>query len=66
MITQEFENRIKSKRLTQVEQVVAEYILHNFHTVGFMTTTDIANELNISDASVLERHVRSATTGLKS
>lgn len=52
MITQEFENRIKSKRLTQVEQVVAEYILHNFHTVGFMTTTDIANELNISDASV--------------
>ena len=52
MITQEFENRIKSKRLTQVEQVVAESILHNFHTVGFMTTTDIANELNISDASV--------------
>lgn len=52
MITQEFENRIKSKRLTQVEQVVAEHILHNFHTVGFMTTTDIANELNISDASV--------------
>ena len=52
MITKKFENLIKNTKLTKTEQIIAEYILHNFNTIGFMTTTDIGDVLNVSEASI--------------
>ncbi len=47
------EDRITNTELTKTEQMIAEYILHNYSTVGFKTATDIAVTLGISDSSVI-------------
>ena len=46
------ENRIKNAKLTNTEQIIAEYFLHNFTTIGFMTITEIAQKLELSEASI--------------
>ena len=47
------EERITHASLTKTEQLIAEYILHHYSTVGFKTATDIATELGISDSTVV-------------
>lgn len=53
MPSQTIEERIKNTRLTKTERLIAEYILHNYSTVGFKTSTDIAFDLGVSDSSVI-------------
>jgi DNA-binding MurR/RpiR family transcriptional regulator len=52
-MTQTIEERIKNASLTKTERLIAEYILHNYSTVGFMTSTDIAATLGVSDSSII-------------
>jgi len=52
MAFKNLENRIKNAKLTNTEQIIAEYFLHNFTTIGFMTITEIAQKLGLSEASI--------------
>lgn len=52
MFVKEFENRIKNTKLSTTEQIIAEYILHNFTTIGFMTATEIGAKLDVSETSI--------------
>lgn len=52
MLTRKFEDRIKKSKLTKTEKIIAEYLFHNFNTIGFMTTTEIAARLEVSEASI--------------
>lgn len=52
------ENRIKNKKLTNTEIVIANFFTENKNKLYFLTSSDIALELNISDSSVI-RFVKS-------
>ncbi|MBC2850472.1 MurR/RpiR family transcriptional regulator [Cetobacterium sp. 8H] len=52
------EKRIANKNLTKTEIVIADFFFHNKNRLYFLTSTDIAQELNISDTSVI-RFVKS-------
>jgi DNA-binding MurR/RpiR family transcriptional regulator len=52
-ITEELRNQIKNVKLTKKEKLIAEFVLDNFPEVCFITSTDIAKRLNISDSSVI-------------
>lgn len=52
-MTDSFEGKLKIAKLTKVERRVAEYILHNPSTSCFMTATDIAAAVKVSDSSVI-------------
>ncbi len=45
--------RINQTELTKKEQLVAQYLLDNRSTAGFMTASGIARELGISDVTVI-------------
>lgn len=47
------EERIKTAKLTRSEGLVAEYIINNLNSVCFMTATDIARKVRVSDATVI-------------
>lgn len=49
----ELEEKIKNARLTRVEKKVADYILENSESLYFLTAKDIAQQLDVSDASVI-------------
>lgn len=53
IITEELRNQINSVKLTKKEKLIAEFVLDNFPEVCFITSTDIAKKLNISDSSVI-------------
>lgn len=48
-----FSSRINSVSLTKKERIVAQYLLDNQATVGFMTASGIARALDISDVTVI-------------
>lgn len=52
------ENRIKNKKLTNTEILIANFFSENKNKLYFLTSSDIAKELNISDSSVI-RFVKS-------
>ena len=47
-----FSQRIKSTPLTAKEALVAEYILNNFLSVCYVSTSELARILGVSDATV--------------
>lgn len=52
-MTEELRNQLKDVKLTKKEKIIAEFILDNFAEACFITSTDIANRLNVSDSSVI-------------
>lgn len=48
-----FEERIKKAKLTKSGREIAQYLLDNLLRVSCMTATNIAQELNISDVTVI-------------
>lgn len=42
MNPQKLEETIRKTKLTKTEQVISEYILHNFNTIGFQSITEIS------------------------
>lgn len=49
----EIKNALKDEKLTKVAQKIATFILDNMDEACFMTSTDIAVRLNVSEASVI-------------
>ena len=47
------EDRIKSSKLTRTEARIAEYIAGNLNAVCFMTASELAEKIGVSDASVI-------------
>ncbi|MGL5351491.1 MAG: MurR/RpiR family transcriptional regulator [Cetobacterium sp.] len=52
------EKRIQNKNLTKTETLIADFFCNNKNRIYFLTSIDIAKELNISDTSVI-RFVKS-------
>ncbi|WP_297598032.1 MurR/RpiR family transcriptional regulator [uncultured Cetobacterium sp.] len=52
------EKRITNKNFTKTEIVIADFFFHNENRLYFLTSTDIAQELKVSDTSVI-RFVKS-------
>ena len=52
-MTRSFQQRITETRLTKTEAVVAEYFLANRSRICFMTLSEMARELPVSDASII-------------
>ncbi len=49
----ELQNLIKNAKLTKKERLIADYVLANFRDACFITSTDLANTLNVSHSSVI-------------
>ena len=45
--------KIQSMALTRTDAVIAEYILAHLSTIGFQTSTTLAEEIGVSDTSVI-------------
>ena len=52
------QKRIANKSLTKTETIIADFFFNNENRIYFLTSSDIANELQISDTSVI-RFVKS-------
>lgn len=52
-MTEEFRNRLMNVHLTKKEQLIAEFVLDNFAEACFITSTEIAKRLHMSDSSVI-------------
>ncbi len=52
------QKRVANKSLTKTETIIADFFFHNENRIYFLTSGDIANELQISDTSVI-RFVKS-------
>lgn len=46
-------DRIKSASLTKTEKIIADYLLDNLDTVGLQTITDLAQNIGVSDTSII-------------
>ena len=49
----EIKELLKSTKLTKTGKVIAEFIIDNVEEACFMTSTDIAMQLNVSESSVI-------------
>lgn len=47
------EKRIKAAKLTKTSRLIATYLMENKTKISFMTASDIANALGVSDTSVI-------------
>lgn len=52
-MTEDLRAQLLGVKLTKKEQLIAEYVLDNFAEACFITSTEIAKKLNISDSSVI-------------
>lgn len=52
-MTEEFRSRLMNVHLTKKEQLIAEFVLDNFAEACFITSTEIAKRLHMSDSSVI-------------
>lgn len=52
-MTSAFQDLIKNTTLTKKESQIADYVLNNFREVCFMTSTELAEKLQISHSSVI-------------
>jgi DNA-binding MurR/RpiR family transcriptional regulator len=46
-------SKIKNMELTKVDEKIAEYFTDNLTTIGFYTSSTLANEIGVSDSSVV-------------
>lgn len=53
MVKEDFFNKIKEIILTKKERDIANFFLEKEEQIFFMTASEIANEINVSDASVI-------------
>ncbi len=51
--TMDLKSLIQNTKLTKKEQIIADFVLDNFMEACFMTSTDIASHLGVSDSSVI-------------
>ncbi len=49
----ELESKVRNARLTKTEKLIAEYMLANIHSICFMTATELAARVGVSDSSVI-------------
>ena len=52
-MTEELRTKLIGVKLTKKERLIAEFILDNFTEACFITSTEIAKRLNVSDSSVI-------------
>jgi len=52
-MTEEIRNQLKNVKLTKKEKQIAEFVLDNFADACFITSTDMAKRLGVSDSSVI-------------
>ena len=52
-MTEELRAQLREVKLTKKEKLIAEFVLDNFAEACFITSTEIAKRLNISDSSVI-------------
>ncbi len=52
-MTEELRARLLGVKLTKKERLIAEYILDHFAEACFITSTELADRLNVSDSSVI-------------
>ena len=52
-MTEELQARLMGVKLTKKEKLIAEFILDNFAEACFITSTEIAKRLHVSDSSVI-------------
>ena len=52
-MTEELRAQLMGVKLTKKEKLIAEFVLDNFAEACFITSTEIAKRLNISDSSVI-------------
>lgn len=52
-ITEELRNQINNVNLTKKEKLIADFVLDNFPEACFITSTEIAKKLQVSDSSVI-------------
>lgn len=52
------EKKLENRKLTKTEKIIADFFYENKNKLFFLTSSDIAQELNISDSSVI-RFVKS-------
>ena len=50
---EELETKIRQLSLTQTDRTIAEYILDNLDTIGLQTSTTLAQNMGVSDTSVI-------------
>lgn len=50
---EEMIGKIKNMTLTRTDRVIAEYILENMDTIGLQTSTTLAQEIDVSDTSII-------------
>lgn len=50
---EDFKKKIQSLSLTRTDAEIAEYILAHFNTIGFQTSTTLAESVGVSDTSVI-------------
>lgn len=53
MISEQLRAKINEATLTKKERLIADYVLDHFPEVCFITSTEIAKQLHISDSSVI-------------
>ena len=49
----DLKKRIQNMSLTRTDAEIAEYILAHFDTIGFQTSTTLAESIGVSDTSVI-------------
>lgn len=52
-MTEQLRAKMMGVKLTKKEKLISEFVLDNFAEVCFITSTEIANKLNVSDSSVI-------------
>lgn len=52
-MTEELRAQLMGVKLTKKEKLIAEFILDNFAEACFITSTEIARRLQVSDSSVI-------------
>lgn len=50
---EELAQKIKALNLSRTDRVIAEYILENMDTIGLQTSTTLAEEIDVSDTSII-------------
>lgn len=50
---EELETKIRQMSLTQTDRVIAEYILEHLDTIGLQTSTALAQNIGVSDTSII-------------
>ena len=46
-------DRIKNSRLTKKQEKIADFFLKNFERIGQLSSVEVADEIGVSDASII-------------